>query len=298
MQINAVGLSALGGKAVFRVYGVRRIAHLSDLHFGRHETVLAEALLGELCASPPDLIVISGDLTQRARRAQFAAARAFLDRLPRPVLAVPGNHDVPLYDVTRRFLRPLARYRRYVCADTQPSFCDSEIAVLGINTARSATFSNGRVSHAQADAIRAHFLRVPADRFRVLVAHHPMMAPPSAPDLPILGRSAMALEAIAEAGVHLVLTGHFHRPFSADLASAHAAMRRSVLIIEAGTAVSRRLRDEPNSYNVLELDRDRLRCTVRAWQGRAFAAVETAGYRLVAERWVRAASPDSATGSS
>src|SRR5687767_83793 len=125
------------------------IAHLSDLHFGRHDPVLADVLVTQLGKTRPDLIVISGDLTQRARRSQFAAARDFLRRLPGPVLIVPGNHDVPLYDVMRRFLQPLGRYRRYICADLEPFFCDSQIAVLGINTARSATFSNGRISYEQ-----------------------------------------------------------------------------------------------------------------------------------------------------
>ena len=268
---------------------VKRIAHLSDLHFGRHDPILAEALVAQLQAAPPDLTVISGDLTQRARRRQFAAAHAFLSRLPQPLLTVPGNHDVPLYDVTRRFLRPLARYRRYVCRNTEPAYADEKIAVLGINTARSATFSNGRISYAQADAIRAHFLRLPADRMRILVAHHPLMAPPAVPDLKIVGRTAMALEAIGEAGVHLVLSGHYHHPFTADLASVHTAMRRSVLIVEAGTAISLRLRDEPNSYNLIELTGARLRCTVRAWDGATFADAESVAYDLVEGRWVPAA---------
>jgi 3',5'-cyclic AMP phosphodiesterase CpdA len=266
---------------------VRRIAHLSDLHFGRHDPVLATAVAAELNAAPPDLTVISGDLTQRARRRQFAAARAFLAGLPRPILVVPGNHDVPLYDVTRRFLRPLARYRRYVCADTQPSFADAELAVLGINTARSATFSNGRISYAQADAVRAHFRHVPSERIKILVAHHPLMAPPAEPGLPVVGRTTMALAAIAEAGVHVVLCGHFHHAFTADLAAVHTAMRRSVLIIEAGTAISLRLRREPNSYNLIEVERDRLACTVRAWDGRAFRTADEAQYEFADSRWMR-----------
>jgi Calcineurin-like phosphoesterase len=99
---------------------VRTIAHLSDLHFGRHDETVAERLLGDLREAQPDLIVITGDLTQRGRHRQFAAARAFLEKLPPPILVVPGNHDVPLYDIVERFLGRLARYRRYICAEQQP----------------------------------------------------------------------------------------------------------------------------------------------------------------------------------
>src|SRR5271166_2836489 len=133
---------------------MRTIAHLSDLHFGRHDAAVAEALVADLAALRPDLVVISGDLTQRARRGEFAAARAFLDRLPAPFIAVPGNHDVPLYDLVRRTFRPLHRFARYITDLSHPFFADAEIAVLGINTARSMAISSGRISHDQMQAIR------------------------------------------------------------------------------------------------------------------------------------------------
>jgi hypothetical protein len=113
------------------------------------------------------------------------------------------------------------------------------------------------------------------------------MAPPALPDLKIVGRTAMALEAIAEAGVHLVLSGHFHHAFTADLASLHTAMRRSVLIVEAGTAISLRRRDEPNSYNLIEVVPGSLCCTVRAWDGETFANAATVAYDLVEGRWLQ-----------
>ena len=97
----------------------------------------------------PDLVVVSGDLTQRARIEQFKEARRFLDSLPSPQIVVPGNHDVPLYDVLSRFARPLARYRRYITEDLEPFYADDEIAVLGLNTARSLTIKGGRINEAQ-----------------------------------------------------------------------------------------------------------------------------------------------------
>lgn len=267
---------------------MRTIAHLSDLHFGRHDPLLAQGVVDALTRLRPDLIAISGDLTQRARRTQFAAARQFIASLPAPVLVVPGNHDVPLYDFPRRFLSPLGRYQRYISSDLKPVFIDSEIAALGVNTARSATFSNGRISYEQADEIGAVFEAVPPDRFRIVVAHHPLMPPPDAPDLPVVGRAPMAVEALAASGVHLVLAGHHHHAFNADLAQHHLALQRSILIVEAGTTISLRRRDEANSFNLIEVEPGRLACTVQVWHEDCFIPLDTASYRLHGKTWTRA----------
>src|SRR5688572_9036696 len=128
------------------------IAHLSDVHFGHHDPAIVAALEAWLIERRPDLVVISGDFTQRARVEQYRMACEFLDRLEQgglDVLGVPGNHDVPLWDLVHRFTRPLHRYRRFIDDDLCPWFENDELAVLGINTARSLTFKDGRVSHEQ-----------------------------------------------------------------------------------------------------------------------------------------------------
>src|SRR5436190_21774092 len=158
-----------------------RILHLSDLHFGAHDERLVEAVVGETDALKPDLIVISGDFTQRATTEQFGEACKFLERLRdqgHEVLGVPGNHDVPLYDVLRRFLSPLARYRRFIDDSLCPFFEMPGVAVLGINTARSLTFKDGRISHEQIEFIRETFARTPSESLRILVTHHPLFAVP------------------------------------------------------------------------------------------------------------------------
>ena len=126
---------------------MRTIIHLSDLHFGRLDRRVVAPLVSAIGAIAPDLVAVSGDFTQRARASQFAEARDFLQALPSPRLVVPGNHDVPLYDVARRFLRPLARYRRFIADDLEPVFLDAEIAALGLNSARSLSFGRGRIFH-------------------------------------------------------------------------------------------------------------------------------------------------------
>lgn len=266
---------------------MRTIAHLSDLHFGRHDETAAERLLADISEVNPNIVVITGDLTQRARHRQFAAARAFLERLPRPVVVVPGNHDVPLYDIVERFMGRLARYRRYISAELQPFFADDEIALLGLNTARSATFANGRISHKQADAIKAVFSEVPAGRLRVLAIHHPLAAPLAAANSAPVCRAAMALEAITEAGIRLVLSGHHHRALSGDLAGSDLVAKGSILFVHAGTAISTRLRGEPNSYNLLRVEPTAVTCTVRAFAGNNFSDSESAQYTLLGGRWMQ-----------
>src|SRR5688500_14374875 len=190
-----------------------RLVHLSDLHFGAHDDRLVAAVEQSVAELQPDLVVISGDFTQRARTEQFKEACAFLDRIRQTgveVLGVPGNHDVPLYDVLRRFLSPLTRYKRYI-DDTLCPFHELDgVAVLGINTARSLTFKDGRISREQMDFIRATFDRTKSD-LRILVTHHPLLALPVGEGLAeAVGRHELALDAVADAGVDLLLSGHHH----------------------------------------------------------------------------------------
>jgi 3',5'-cyclic AMP phosphodiesterase CpdA len=266
---------------------VKTIAHISDLHFGRHDETAAECLLADMAEVRPDLVVITGDLTQRARHWQFAAARAFLEKLPRTVIVIPGNHDVPLYDVIQRFVGRLGRYRRYICDELQPFFADDEIALLGLNTARSAAFSNGRISYRQAAAIKSVFAEVPANRLKILAIHHPLALPVAAGGLAPVGRAAMARKAITEAGVRLVLSGHYHRALSGDLPGSDLVAKGSILFVHAGTAISTRLRGEPNSYNLLHIEPTAVTCTVRSFGGADFEDAENARYALLRGGWTR-----------
>ena len=116
---------------------MRTIVHLSDLHFGRTDPELVEPLISAIRRLNPTLLAVSGDLTQRARSHQFREARAFLDALPQPKIVVPGNHDIPLYNLYNRFFQPLDKYRRHITDDLQPTYSDDEMIVVGVSTARS-----------------------------------------------------------------------------------------------------------------------------------------------------------------
>jgi 3',5'-cyclic AMP phosphodiesterase CpdA len=265
------------------------IAHLSDLHFGREDPRVVEAVLADLAERAPSLVAVSGDLTQRARRAEFERARVFLARIAAPTLVVPGNHDVPLFDVGRRFLAPLDRFRAYVTPDLAPVWEDDEVLAAGLNTARSLTWKAGRVSRAQMEALRVIFCRGDPARLHVLVAHHPFSPPAGRPREAVVGRAASALAALSGCGLDLVLTGHLHREFAGDLAGHTVA--RAALALHAGSAVSRRLREEANSYNLVRVRGPRVDVELRAFDGEAFAPVRTSRFLRTGEGWVAIGEP-------
>lgn len=270
-----------------------RLVHLSDLHFGAHEDRLVLAVEQRVDELRPDLIVISGDFTQRARTEQFKDACKFLQRLQHSgheVLGVPGNHDVPLYDVLRRFLSPLARYRRFIDDNLCPFVELPGLAVLGVNTARSLTFKDGRINRQQVTFIRETFSRTSADAFRVLVTHHPLFALKIADQTaPAIGRQELAIDAIEEAGVDMLLAGHNHHA-SSHSASDLVTRAGGALVVQAGTATSTRVREQEQSFNSIDVVDGSVMITVNVWQGKGFAAQETQRYAWEEGHW-RIAAP-------
>ena len=272
-----------------------RLIHLSDLHFGAHDPRLVEAVEARIDEEKPDLVVISGDFTQRARTEQFEEACRFLGRLREAgheVLGVPGNHDVPLYDVLRRFLSPLTRYKRYIDDTLCPCHELDEGVVVGINTARSLTFKDGRINHQQIDFIRTAFARARSGP-KILVTHHPLFALP-VEDGPALGkpigRQELALDAIAEAGVDLLLAGHNHRA-STHSARDLATRAGPALVIQAGTATSTRLRDEEQSFNRIDIAGGRVTLTLQRWDGTGFVSGDEQSYAREGDHWRLAKRP-------
>jgi len=273
-----------------------RIVHLSDLHFGAHDDRLVAAVETTIADLKPDLVVVSGDFTQRARTEQFKEACRFLERLRdggHEVLGVPGNHDVPLYDVLRRFLSPLARYRRYIDETLCPFVELPGVAVLGINTARSLTFKDGRINKDQVEFIRESFARTPSEAFRVLVTHHPLFALTVGDEVErAIGRQEMALDAIQEAGVDMLLAGHNHHASSQD-ASDLVTRAGGALVIQAGTATSTRVREQDQSFNTIDIVEAGVTVTVNAWNGASFEPTDAKQYQWQEGLWkaARAAEP-------
>jgi len=265
-----------------------RIVHLSDLHFGAHDERLVEAVDWEVDRLKADLVVISGDFTQRAKTEQFREACKFLEGLRdrgHEVLGVPGNHDVPLYDVLRRFLSPLARYRRFIDDTLCPFIELPEVAVLGINTARSMTFKDGRINRDQVDFIRETFARVASDKMRIIVTHHPLFALQVGGEVErAIGRQELALDAVEESGVDMVLAGHAHHASSQD-AGELVTRAGGVLVVQAGTATSTRVREQEQSFNSIDIAEGSATITVHAWRGSEFKANDAQRYEWRDGRW-------------
>ena len=247
---------------------MRKIAHLSDLHFGTEDRTLLPVLAATIRSAAPDVIVISGDLTQRARAREFAAAHIFLRTLPFPKIIVPGNHDVPLYNLFMRTFQPLHRYRRYFGGDLTPYYADSEIAIVGLNTARSFTFKDGRVNKKQVEQVCARFQRLDDNIIRIVTTHHPFEDSETRGGL--VGRATMAMAGFSKCRVDVVLSGHMHTGRFAVSSSKYKLGDYSALLIQAGTATSVRRRGEANSFNMIKIDGPRITVERCAWNiGRA-----------------------------
>jgi len=208
---------------------------------------------------------VSGDLTQRARRRQFQRARAFLDRLPPPLLVVPGNHDVPLYNLAARFLDPYGGYRRHIARDLEPVYQDEETIAVGLNSARAVPFhGGGRLNETQVVRARTRLVAAPAGAIRIVVTHHPFDLPASHGDEHLIGRSDMAMRQLAAAGADLFLAGHLHVSHVGHSADRYRIAGHSALVVQAGT-LSTRGRGELNSFNVLRLARPHITVERHSW---------------------------------
>jgi len=269
---------------------MRSIVHLSDLHFGRVNALVLPSLIETITGLKPDLVAVSGDLTQRARSSQFLEARHFLAQLPQPQIVVPGNHDVPLHNVFARFAQPLTKYRLYITDDLRPFYHDQEIAVLGVNTARSLTFKGGRINQGQLEWVRERFAASNSDAVKVIVTHHPFDLPEGHHERHLVGRARMAMEALARSGADLFLAGHLHVSHTTHSATRYKIQGHSALVVQAGTATSARSRGEENSFNVVRVDRPNMSVERFEWQPdqAKFDLKTTEKFRHTEDGWIRA----------
>jgi 3',5'-cyclic AMP phosphodiesterase CpdA len=247
------------------------IAHLSDLHFGRHAPAAAATLADDVASVGPDLVVVTGDNTMRAREAEFAQARAFLDGLDAPLLVVTGNHDIPLHGL-RRLVAPYDRYRAWIEADLEPRLDLPGIRALGLQSTPRWRWKNGRVSARQSALVGTFLGAAPTGAVRLLALHHP---PSARGPARIAGRGAL-LRAAATAGVDLVLAGHTHMPASRrlDLAPGHGL----VVEVVAGTATSERLRAAPRSWTVIRVEAGRIHVEARVEVGGCWRSGASVSY--------------------
>jgi 3',5'-cyclic AMP phosphodiesterase CpdA len=220
---------------------VRQILHVSDVHFGPPHrpaaAAAATALVAERC---PDLVVISGDLTQRAKPEQFRQARAWVDQLGVPSLTVPGNHDVPMYRAWERALAPYGAYRRWFSEELEPTFSDDELHVIGVNSAYNWTTKHGRITRRRLASLSAELAAAPPRRCKIIVVHHPLIPPPNFGLQRVTLHAQEAMELFSATGVELVLSGHEHQSYWGRSEDFYTFGRRPVLLLTSGTSTSTR----------------------------------------------------------
>ena len=245
------------------------LLQISDPHFGTEQDVVVEALHRLARDQAPDLVVLSGDITQRARGSQFRAARAFIDRLdPRALVAIPGNHDIPLYNLPARAFTPYANYSRAFGVDLEPEFESPDLLVVCVNTTRPRRRKDGEVSQEQIERVAKRMQRATPSQLRIVVVHQPVLSIRVSDECNLLHGSRFAVPAWAEAGVDIIMGGHIHLPYVRPMRTAFASLAREVWTVQAGTAVSSRTREGvPNSVNIVRCfdPSSSRRCDVERW---------------------------------
>ncbi len=249
------------------------VLQISDPHFGTVRPAVMEALARLAARQRPDVLVLSGDITQRAHDSQFSQARAFCDRLAIPrMLSIPGNHDISLYNPYQRLVTPYARYLRAFGPELEPSLTTPALKIIGVKTTRRWRHTNGDVSGAQIARVTAELERSHPAQLRIVVVHQPVHVPRAKDEHDRLRGWEPAVRAWAGAGADIVMGGHIHLPYSFDMSSELAGLARRLWCVQAGTALSTRVREGvPNSVNLLRRDGigQPAQCMLEQWDYRA-----------------------------
>jgi 3',5'-cyclic AMP phosphodiesterase CpdA len=247
---------------------MRTIIHVSDIHFGKFDTTCLGPMVAVFRGIKPDVVVISGDLTQRARIQEYEQAKAFINRLEWPYFVVPGNHDIrPFSTLFKRLFKPFDRYDKYISPVHEPVYANNDIAIAGIDTVRPTAIKDGRVNLSQIERASNWFNKIKRkhpNALRIIVTHHPLNLPTDLPRKKLVGRAKMAIHKLSEAGVDIYLSGHYHQSGVGHTVERHKIEDYSALFVQAGT-VSVRQRGEVQSFNVIRTNGSEITVQTYLW---------------------------------
>ena len=233
---------------------MRRVVHISDLHFGHNDAALLDPLREAIAQADPHVLIVSGDLVEHATDEEFHAAQAFLGSLPCPQIVVPGNHDLPFWNLARRMLEGLRKFRRYITKDPSPEYVDDEIAIVGADSAHRVPVKGGTITSFQLNGLVNRFSSFPNGLVRILVTHHPFDLPdPANPHL-LMGHARRSVARLAPV-VDVLVAGHIHVSSVGSTSARYNTAGHSMVYVQAGTAVSSRHRGEANAFNLLNIGR-------------------------------------------
>src|ERR1051326_2973271 len=235
---------------------MKTIIQLSDLHFGRTNPVIVESLREFILAAKPNVVVVSGDLTQRAKKQEFSQAQEFLSAFDCTKIIVPGNHDVPLYNLWARFKNPDRHFKKFIDPLLEPFYIDQEMAIIGLNTSRSLVWKSGRVNANQLEHVKQKLQQLDSRLVKIIVTHHPLQSL----------RNKNILRDFLLAGANIFLSGHLHKGLTEDFEHTVKEKTHKALLVQAGTATSVRYRGELNSFNVLLVDCGKITVNQYRWQ--------------------------------
>lgn len=264
---------------------MKTIIHLSDLHFGRNDEKVVKAIIKTVKQIKPDILIVSGDLTQRAKEKEFIAAKEFLNCFKMKRIVIPGNHDIPLYNPIKRLLKPFDDYKKYISKNLEPFYYDKEVSIIGLNTARRTKVTRGKISSDQAGLIKKYFQNA-GNAARIVVAHHPFDLPDHFGHRKMVIGAKKTIQQLVDAEVDLILGGHMHISHVRSVADRYKVDGKAALVVQAST-VSKRSRGEKPTFNVIKIKPKKISIARYICENGSFVKNLEEDFRLEETSWVK-----------
>jgi 3',5'-cyclic AMP phosphodiesterase CpdA len=263
---------------------MRTVVHLSDLHFGRNDENVVKAIIKTVKKISPDVLIVSGDLTQRAKKEEFKKAKDFLNCFNIKKIVIPGNHDISLYNPVKRLLYPFHDYKKYISKNLEPIYCDKEVSIIGLNTARRNKITRGKITSEQA-ALISNFFKNAGKAVRIVVAHHPFDLPDTYSHRKMVIGAKKVIHDLVAAEVDLILGGHMHITHTRSIADRYQIAGKAGLVIQAST-VSKRSRGEKPTFNLIKIKPKNISILKYVFENNEFQIAAEEVYRLEESSWV------------